>query len=320
MGEKKNEIPWLKSNSGMLTIYANGTVYHIKPDHQNYNAIVAALKNSDAEEIKKLADIAKNVANYVSGKVKVEHGIITYNGKQIHNGITTRILELQAGGYPFGYMAKFLENIMQNPSYRATQELYDFLKHRNLPITDDGHFLAYKSVTYDWKDHHTGTFDNSIGKLVEEDRNLVDDDRNAACSRGLHAGTIEYVKGFTPGHIVVVKINPADVVSVPTDCNCQKLRTCRYLVLEEYKGDLNEKVYSTAPVAPVSPSVNDEEDYGEGSDGDYNEDEDEALTPEQLQILKSKGFDVENMDEWELLELVEMNPKLLEKTDPNRQS
>jgi hypothetical protein len=33
--------------------------------------------------------------------------------------------------------------------------------------------------------------------------------------------------------VVKVKINPRDVVSVPRDCDFQKLRTCRYEVLAE---------------------------------------------------------------------------------------
>lgn len=34
---------------------------------------------------------------------------------------------------------------------------------------------------------------------------------------------------------MVVEINPKDVVSVPNDCDCQKLRTCKYKVVDHFK-------------------------------------------------------------------------------------
>jgi hypothetical protein len=58
---------------------------------------------------------------------------------------------------------------------------------------------------------------------------------------------------------VIVKINPADVVSVPSDCEYQKLRTARYEVVTNYNGPL-PKTYS--------------ETYNETDDDDhYNEDD-----------------------------------------------
>jgi hypothetical protein len=36
-----------------------------------------------------------------------------------------------------------------------------------------------------------------------------------------------------------VEINPADVVSVPDDCSCQKLRACSYKVVGEYEVPLD---------------------------------------------------------------------------------
>ena len=34
---------------------------------------------------------------------------------------------------------------------------------------------------------------------------------------------------------MIVEINPADVVSVPYDCSCQKLRTSKYKVVGHYE-------------------------------------------------------------------------------------
>jgi hypothetical protein len=73
-------------------------------------------------------------------------------------------------------------------------------------------------------------------------RNKVDDNKEVGCSYGFHAGTLEYASDFASDFdkLVLVEIDPADVVSIPTDCNFQKLRTCRYKVVAEYEKPLVE--------------------------------------------------------------------------------
>ena len=41
---------------------------------------------------------------------------------------------------------------------------------------------------------------------------------------------------------MIVKINPADVVAIPSDYNNTKGRTCRYEVVSEYKEDWRSKI------------------------------------------------------------------------------
>ena len=76
-------------------------------------------------------------------------------------------------------------------------------------------------------------------------RNKVDDNKDVGCSKGLHAGTLEYASGYACDNdkLVLVEIDPADVVSIPTDCEFQKLRTCKYKVVAEYERPLTEAVY-----------------------------------------------------------------------------
>ena len=99
----------------------------------------------------------------------------------------------------------------------------------NLPITDDGHLLAYKSVTENFKDRHTGTIDNSPGRVVEMPREEVDSERDRTCSSGLHFCALHYLStayGYG-GQVVILKINPRDVVSIPSDYNNSKQSVCR---------------------------------------------------------------------------------------------
>ena len=64
-------------------------------------------------------------------------------------------------------------------------------------------------------------------------RTAVCDDANHGCSAGFHAGSHEYAKSYASGggHLLLVEIDPSDVVSVPHDCDCQKLRTAKYKVV-----------------------------------------------------------------------------------------
>jgi hypothetical protein len=134
---------------------------------------------------------------------------------------------------------------LQNPSKRAVDELYDFLEVGELPITEDGHFLAFKNVKSDYKDIHSGTYDNSVGSTCEMLRNKVDEDKDRTCSYGLHFCSIAYLPHFSDsngGHTMIVKINPKDVVAIPSDYNNTKGRTCKYVVVGEYTDDWRSKL------------------------------------------------------------------------------
>jgi len=236
---------FIVSAAGTLTIVIDAKPYTIAPDHPNYDKIKGALKTGDSQLIIELVDIARSVENYVEGDAEVKDGVVYYEGDAIHNTLTERILDMMAYGFPFKPMFKFVNNLMKNPSKRATEELYDFLMHKNLPITDDGCFLAYKRVNEDWTDLYSNSIDNSVGQIVKMSRRKVDDNREMGCSDGLHVGALEYVEGYgSGGHVLVVKVNPEHVVSVPSDHDCTKVRCCAYEVLSEFKGELKSPVYS----------------------------------------------------------------------------
>jgi len=134
-----------------------------------------------------------------------------------------------------------MENLMQNPSARAVNELHDMREINHMPITDRGTFLAWKRVTDDFKDFYSGTVDNSPGANPKMPRNMVCDDKEQTCERGYHFCSKEYLKDFHAheGHIVVVEVNPKDVVSIPVDFNHTKGRCCEYKVLYEIVNDID---------------------------------------------------------------------------------
>jgi hypothetical protein len=234
---------------GNLTLILNNKAYQVLPDHINYRMILDALPTANQEELLELVDIQKAVSIFSDGRVEVKNGKVLFDGEEVHGSISKRILEFMSKGLPFQPLVNFLNNLMENPSMQSQKELYDFLEHEHLPITEDGYFLAYKAVRSDFMDKYAGKFRNQVGDVCEMVRARVDDNRSVGCSQGLHAGALNYVANYgsvdSGDHIMIVKINPRDVVSVPSDCNCEKLRTCKYEVVGEYQGELLKPLYKS---------------------------------------------------------------------------
>ena len=242
-----------------VTVFSNGQPHTLSSTHGNFNAVIDAIRNKEsAETIVDLLNPRVALTKYLGEKFEVGENTVKFNGEEVHGTLVQRIIECHRDGLPVEPLLRFFENLEANPSFSARTELYDFLAHRNMPITPDGCFLAYKSVKPDFTDHHTGKFSNRVGTVLEMERRKVDDDRNNGCSYGFHAGSLEYATTFggDDRKVLVVKINPADVVSVPTDCDCQKLRTARYEVVDLYSGPLRNTI------ADDSNLYEDEDEYG----------------------------------------------------------
>jgi hypothetical protein len=233
------------TGNGNIVAVINGKNFTATPDHPNYQKLLTNARAYDFDQFVKNYDLVANVSMYISGDVQIKDATFIYKGHVIHNTLTKRIINFMRNDLPFLPLVKLFENLLQNPSMRTVNELYDFLDLGELPITTDGHFLAYKNVKADYKDIHSGTFDNSVGSICEMPRNLVDEDKDRTCSKGLHFCSIKYLPHFADsngGHTMIVKINPKDVVAIPADYNNTKGRTCRYEVIGEYTEDWRSKL------------------------------------------------------------------------------
>ncbi len=224
--------PFIIQGNNVVVVIDNKP-HTISKTHITYQKVVDAIKAGDWETVKDTIEPKKIVLEYGKGNVEVQGDKLFWKGKEFHNALSARMIQMLQDGFPVEPLVNFMENLMQNPSYRSVQELYGFLEKNNLPITSDGHFLAYKKVRKDYKDCHSGTMDNSIGKIVEMERHEVDDNANNTCSNGLHFCSKEYLNHFGGERTVIVKINPKDVVSIPTDYDFSKGRACRYEVIGE---------------------------------------------------------------------------------------
>jgi hypothetical protein len=235
-------VPYLLQGKNIILV-VGGTSHTIsKETHMNYGKIVDALKAKDWAALVELVEPSKAIVNFGKGYVRIENSVVFWKDAPFNNALASRMIEMYQDGFPIDPMVRFMENLMANPSKRSVDQVYGFLEKNKLPITEDGHFLAYKKVRKDYLDIHSGTIDNSIGKVIEMDRNLVDDDPDSHCSTGLHFCSESYLANFGSGSdpVMILKINPADVVSIPTDYNGAKGRCMRYEVIAEVNGDPKE--------------------------------------------------------------------------------
>lgn len=187
------------------------------------------------ERLNLLLNPVSTLSNLDDERVTIDGRTVLFDGEGVPSALTWKLLTVAREGLDLKPWKRFVVRLFQNPNRAAQAELNEFLEAGNLPITEDGCFLAYKRVRHDYSDCHSGKFDNSVGQVVEMPRSDVDGDRTRTCSRGLHFCSQEYLKHFYggSGRIVVVKVDPADVVSIPIDYNYTKGRTWRYEVVGE---------------------------------------------------------------------------------------
>ena len=236
-------------NSGHIFLVLDGKDYSINAGNSSFSKALEAYNAKDWESFIYIVNpeirLKSLYASYEG--IEVKDGNLYVFGDPIHSTIAKRVISFIEHGLDCVHLFKFILKLNMNPSKRAVDELYTFLEHRALPVTDNGNFLAYKAVRVDYTDKYTGKFLNTIDSVLEMPRNKVDDNKENGCSYGFHAGSVDYAKDFmnADGHLMIVEINPADVVSIPTDCQYQKLRTCKYKVVGEYEIDLNDPMYAS---------------------------------------------------------------------------
>lgn len=237
--------------------------------HPRFDDIVALVKEGRLQSASAIIDLKTAVSAAIKGSKLVLKGNSLYLGEEEIRGVLgRRIVEMMRMGFDVKPLELFVTNLLENPSKRAVDELYGFLEASMLPITDDGHFLAYKSVRSDFTDHHSGRMDNSVGTTVSMLRNKVDEDKDRTCSYGLHFAAHEYAESFgRGGKMVILKINPRDVVAIPSDYKNQKGRCCSYEVIREVErsdkglvgsiiiGTPRPKVTARSHVTPPTPAV-----------------------------------------------------------------
>ena len=288
--------PYITSENS-LTIFWEGKPYTLRKENTNFELAKKALLEARYDDLGDLLDIKKSVENFVQGDIEVKDEVVYYKGHRLHGVVVDKLLDmLRSGMKDSTPITNFITRLQANPSANSVAELYTFLGYKSLPTTPEGKVLGYKGVQSDYWSA-TGNADtivvqgetnerhqilNEVGATIEVARRCVDDNKDNHCSFGLHVGSFDYASNWSgeDGKLLLVEFDPADAVSVPTDCNFQKLRVSKYNVIADItdqKKELNRPVYeANKPIYnQVSDDYVDEDDYDEEEDYDYV-DEDES--------------------------------------------
>lgn len=264
----------LTEDERTVTALIDGEVYTTNNGNPRYDEILELLQSGsdDADALRRLFDVEahakERLAATLSERVRIEDGVVYVDGDVVESALTDQIGKfIEQGVDDWKPLVAFLENCMANPSAHSRTQLFEWLARHNFSFAADGTFYAYKAVDGSLRSHRAGygvvngevvengKLDNSVGNTVEYPRSKVEADAAVGCASGLHAGTYRYAKEFggASSTMLLVKVNPRDVVSVPTDCDAQKIRCCRYQVVsivnEEYDDlvlDVEEPAWTDA--------------------------------------------------------------------------
>src|SRR4030095_8985451 len=234
-----------QNGKSLAIFYADGDSETIPETHVSFKNIINKLINEDPtdEEIRELTNVFETVAKKMtalSERVSVDNKTVYFDGDELHGEVSAIIKDLFTEGRTLDFkpLVNFLEKCKTNPSLKSIDDLYRWIKNGDLVIDPDGDIIAYKGVQVNRAgiseaihsgtafvngEEVTGHIPNVPGTVISMARSQVNPDAYVACSTGLHAGTHNYASGFAQGRLILVKINPRDVVSVPSDSADQKM-------------------------------------------------------------------------------------------------
>lgn len=244
-------------NQQSIVFFYEGKPVKVDKSAPEYNRIIACFDLPESEQDDAISQlINKKVGEFEQDGFKINPDNVTYEGERLPTALAEKVRSIANEGLPVKLFVKFWESLQANPSANSVRQLYDFLSYKELPITEDGCFIAYKGVNRNGYSCHgnlntkvlqgvvdkSGRIENNVGDTIEVLRRDVDDNRDHGCSFGLHVGSLDYAKSFSNGRVLIVKINPADVVSVPEDCACQKCRVAKYEIIDSFDTEIKSAV------------------------------------------------------------------------------
>lgn len=193
---------------------------------------------------------------YLSDNLVTQGGSVYFGKHLLENTLASHLLSLlDDDNTPINESLwksyiKFLDNLHQNVDENIRKQLFRWMDYENkagngFGITDDGCIVGYKGCEGTILEPVSiftgraivdgveveGQIPNRVGSVISMPRSAVQFDPKVGCAQGLHVGTRDYAVQWAP-ILLLVKVNPRDVVSVPYECESQKMRVCEYTVLK----------------------------------------------------------------------------------------
>ena len=230
-------------NDQSIVFFHGGKPVKVEKSAPEYNRIIACFDLPESEQADAIAGlIDKKVGEFNQDGFTINPNTVTYEGERLPTALANKVRSIAQEGLPVKLFRKFWDSLQNNPSANSVRQLYDFLAYKG--VNRDGWSCHGNTNTkvLQGKVDDRGRIKNEVGETIEVLRRDVDDDRNHGCSFGLHVGSLNYAESFANGRVLIVKINPADVVSVPQDCACQKCRVSKYEIIDSYETEIKHAV------------------------------------------------------------------------------
>lgn len=239
------KVPHIFSaDNKQVNLLIRGRPVSIQSSDSRFHDIVTALNSQDWDRVIRLVDRKTAVAEWFaqdsfSGtELRMKGNKIVWGDYDVHSSVADKIVRMVNEGVSTPRpLIMFLQNLLKNPDSEVIRDLYNFLEFGNLPITEDGYFMAYKLVTRNSDgnlvDSRTQKIINNVGASPSMPRSMVERDRNKTCAPGLHVCSYGYLDSYCGDVVVLCKVHPMNVVSIPIDYNQTKMRVCEYTVVDE---------------------------------------------------------------------------------------
>ena len=242
------------------------TIYSTDP---NWEQVEEFLRNKDYESIRELINKTSNVLlSYNDGRLSIDGGVVFLDDNPVEGSLVNRLIEMLQKAEDVKPIAQFIANVYDNPNYNVSDEAYSFVVDDDLPITSDGQLLVYQRVRRNWTDIDTSTLDLSIGTISENvELTFCGQER-------LDYFFMDWEGGY---RTIVIKINPRDIISVPTEHaqgKCSRYEVVGEIEEEEWK---IEGAYS--------------DDYDEIKDPEDMDDDELTVTANLEALANDEVFD-----------------------------
>lgn len=230
---------------------------------------IVSLNNIGGEVSSRITDALEELPG-LDGRLTVSGSTVYMDCEPIHPALENHIIRLMRSDEhknnteAWTSFIKFMEKLYANPDADVRWQLYGWLEYMNehtsgFTLTESGNIIGYKGCAGSIEEptsintgtafvngvKHTGSIPNPIGAVVAMPRSEVQNDPSVGCSSGLHVGTYDYASSWSRGVLLHVEVDPRDIVSVPTECEAQKMRVCRYRVVDVCEGPDNTPLYES---------------------------------------------------------------------------
>jgi hypothetical protein len=274
-----------------IVVMVKGRPYTIFSDSSNYAEAKEYIRSDNEQALFDLLDIKNSINRRFNGKVEVIGSTVYYVTKDgtkeaLPTNLNKVVIRMwQQKENNITPLIKFYEHLKANPSKKCQDRLFDFITKYEIVIDENGNLILYKVVektseTNTYLDLYSHSIRQRIGETIKVERGKVDDDDANTCSQGLHVAAWTYLPHYggtdtNKNAIVIVKVNPANVVAIPRDYNAAKLRVCAYTLLNEYHidyGELPDVIYRIEQENKET-SMNQEDRDDDDYDTDYDDED-----------------------------------------------